>query len=126
MVAERVVHLLEPIEVDEEQRDRLLRPVDARERDLQPVEEQRPVRQARERVVQRAVRQDLGLPAQPEEVDEDLDLRAEDLRLVRPEEIVDGTGGVAARDLRPLGGAGEKDDRHVAERLVGLHASCGL
>ena len=57
-VAEAVVHELEVVEVDEgDGRDRRVGPADAGQRVLDPVEEQRPVRQPGERVVERLVAQ---------------------------------------------------------------------
>ena len=50
LVAAHVVDALEPVDVDDEQRERLGRPLGARERLLDPVVEQRAVRQAGERV----------------------------------------------------------------------------
>jgi len=52
-VPERVVHVLEPVEVDDEDRDAALVALSREERLLRPVVEERPVGQAGERVVQR-------------------------------------------------------------------------
>ena len=52
LVAADVVDALEPVEVDDEQRERLGRPLGARERLLDPVVEQRAVRQTGERVAE--------------------------------------------------------------------------
>ena len=54
-MAERVVDALEVVEVHEHDGHRALVPRAARQREAEPVEEQRPVRQFGERVVQRAV-----------------------------------------------------------------------
>ena len=56
-VAERVVDLLEVVEVDEQHREPLVLRVARVQRVLEPVDEQRAVRQPGQRVVERAVRQ---------------------------------------------------------------------
>ena len=55
LVAEVVVHGLEPVEVEVEHREVRLVTADARERGLESVEQQHAVGQPGERVVQRAV-----------------------------------------------------------------------
>ena len=59
-VAHGVVDLLEPVEVDDQHRQRLLLPLGAEQRLLEPVVEEDPVRQARERIVVRLVAARLG------------------------------------------------------------------
>ena len=56
-VAERVVHGLEAVQVDEQHAERALVPADPRERLVESVGEHHAVRQARERVVQNLVRE---------------------------------------------------------------------
>ena len=69
------------------------------------------------RQLMRLPRDGLGLP---EQLDEDVDLGAKDLRLVRLEDVVDGAELVAAEDVRLVAAQrGEEDDRRVA-RLVAL------
>jgi hypothetical protein len=60
VVPERVVDKLQPVQVDEEHRQRRPGPPRPRERVRQPVEQQRPVRQPGQRVVRRPVDQLLG------------------------------------------------------------------
>ena len=55
LVTEVVVHGLEPVEVEVEHREVRLVPADARQRGLEAVEQQHPVGQPGERIVQRAV-----------------------------------------------------------------------
>ncbi len=62
LVAERVVDLLEAVEVDEQRRALGAAPAGAREHLLDPVEDQRPVGQTGERVVQRLVPDALEQP----------------------------------------------------------------
>ena len=64
MVPERVVDLLEPVEVHQEEGDDVARAGARPERVLDPVVEKRPVRELRELVVEREPRVLLGLPAQ--------------------------------------------------------------
>jgi hypothetical protein len=65
MVAEGVVDVLEPVQVQQQQDGRLQRPVGGAERLAEPVGEQRAVGQAGERVVQRLVVAGGGLVNQP-------------------------------------------------------------
>ena len=51
LVPERVVHVLEVVEVDEQDRDQLAGAVRLRDRLLQPILEQYPVRQVGQRIV---------------------------------------------------------------------------
>jgi hypothetical protein len=123
-VAVDVIHLLEAVEVDEQDGQRHRAPASARERLLQPILEQLPVRKPGERVVQGAVSERLGVLAEPVEVDEDGQLRPQDGRVERLDEIVDRARGV--RLEAALGGvlARDEDDRHVA-RLLAPPDDCG-
>ena len=71
---------------------------------------------------QRALRQLFGLPPDflrfPEQLDEDRDLRPQDLRFEGLEDVIDGAQRVAAGDVGlALDGRGEEDDRRVARLL---------
>ena len=57
VVTDAVVHVLEPIEVDEQDRDLAVHPLAPRDRQAQAVEEQQPVRQPRQGIVHRLVRE---------------------------------------------------------------------
>ena len=64
----RVVHGLEPVDVEEEHRDRVLVALGARQAVGEPVQEQVAVGQAGERIVQRLVRQQLLHPSPSRDV----------------------------------------------------------
>jgi hypothetical protein len=61
------------------------------------------------------------------QLDEDRDLRAQDFRIERLEDVVDGAGGVAAEDLLlVLRDRGDEDDGHVLRPLALLDQRGGL
>ena len=117
-MAEAVVDLLEPVEIEEQHRERVLRPLRAGQRLVEAIAEESAVRQARQAVVERLQRQlllqahPLGDVATVEDDAADLPVGAEvgDVRLEMP-------------PLRELVHHPEDDLVRLAVRVRGAHRS---
>ena len=107
LVPADVVDALEPVEIDDEERERLCGPLRPRERLLDPVVQQRAVRQARQRIAQHG-------PLSHHEVGEQdaRDRRAED----RERGDEDGGGQRAALLGKPHAEKGAKGDHEGSGR----------
>ena len=110
-VPERVVDLLEVVDVEEQDRDRGVVAARAVQSDAEAVEEQRPVGEPRERVVERAVRE---LRLQALSLDR-VHHRASQQRRrqLGPDQVVLRAGLDDRHCLVFVGMLGEHDDRHV-------------
>jgi len=117
LVPVHVVHLLEPVEVDEEHGDGDGAPTRAGECLLEAVVEEVPVRQPGQRVVEGTMGERGGVLAQPVQVDEDGQLRPQHGRVERLHDVVDGPGRIGLQAALGRVLPGDEDDRHVAGLL---------
>ena len=119
-MAQPVVHRLEPVEVEVEDGDPIFGvPLETGQGHGQPVDEQRPVGQPGQAVMESAEGERLGLALQAVQLDEHRDLGPKDGRVERLEQVVDGADLVAAEHgVLVAAGRGQEDDRDVGAAVA--------